>query len=64
MDEERTQVSCNITDVDATPLHRVVGLVRTLASRRGVAVAGCELIGLIPRAALQELAAHELGIDG
>jgi glutamate formiminotransferase len=63
VDDDLTQVSCNITDVDATPLHRVVGLVRTLAARRGVGVAGCELIGLIPRGALEELAAYELGID-
>jgi len=63
LDDERTQVSCNITDANATPLHRVVGLVRTLAARHGVGVAGCELIGLIPRAALQVLAEHELGVS-
>ena len=63
LDDERTQVSCNITDASATPLHRVVGLVRALAARHGVAVAGCELIGLVPRAALQTLAEYELGIN-
>ncbi|MBC5810461.1 MAG: glutamate formimidoyltransferase [Candidatus Eremiobacteraeota bacterium] len=56
-----TQISCNITDVHATPLHRVVGLIRTHAARYGVGIEGCELIGLIPRAALNSLAAHELG---
>jgi glutamate formiminotransferase len=59
----RVQVSCNLTDVTATPLHRVVGLIRTMAARRGVAVEGCELIGLLPRRALLDLAAHELGIE-
>jgi glutamate formiminotransferase len=59
----RVQVSCNLTEPDATPLHRVVALVRAAAERRGVAVAGCEFIGLVPRRVLQVLAAHELGID-
>jgi glutamate formiminotransferase len=57
----RVQVSFNLTDVAATPLHRVVGLVRAMAGRRGVAVEGCELIGLLPRRALLDLAAHEFG---
>ena len=52
----RVQVSCNITDVAATPLDRVVELVRVLAARAGVAVSGTELIGLLPRAALEDLA--------
>jgi glutamate formiminotransferase len=59
----RVQVSFNLTDVAATPLHRVVGLVRAMAERRGVAVEGCELIGLLPRRALLDLAAHEFGDD-
>jgi glutamate formiminotransferase len=58
----RVQVSCNITDVAATPLHRVVGLIRAMAARRGIGVEGCELIGLVPRRALLDLAAHELGL--
>jgi glutamate formiminotransferase len=57
----RVQVSFNLTDVAATPLHRIVGLVRAMAARRGVGVEGCELIGLLPRRALLDLAAHEFG---
>jgi glutamate formiminotransferase len=32
-----------------------------MAARRGVGVEGCELIGLLPRRALLDLAAHEFG---
>ncbi len=54
----RVQVSCNVADVGATPLDRVVGLVRALAAREGSGVAGCELIGLVPRAALAAVVAR------
>lgn len=57
------QVSCNITDIIATPLYRVVGAVRALAARSGVTVARTELIGLVPRAALARVAEHALGVE-
>ena len=57
------QVSCNVTDVAAVPLYRLVGLVRTLAARAGAAVERTELIGLVPRSALAALAAHALGVE-
>ncbi len=60
LDGGRTQISCNFTDIAAVPLHRVVELVRRIAARHGVAVAGCETIGLLPREALLALAAHTL----
>jgi glutamate formiminotransferase len=60
----RVQVSCNLTDPRATPLHRVVGAIRTLAARRGVATVGTELIGLVPRAVLEDVVAHALDFDG
>jgi glutamate formiminotransferase len=59
----RVQISCNITDVDAVPLHRVVGLVRRIAARDGARVDGCELIGLVPRRALAALTAHALDFE-
>jgi len=59
----RVQVSCNLTDVAATPLHRVVGVIRAMAARRGVALEGCELIGLLPRRALLDLAGAVFGTD-
>ena len=59
----RVQVSCNLTDPGAVPLHRVYGFVRRRAARRGLAVESSETIGLVPRAALQALAAHALDVD-
>ena len=57
----RVQVSFNITDVRATPLYLVTELVRILAAARGVGVAGSELIGLVPEAAITETAAYYRG---
>jgi glutamate formiminotransferase len=61
LDDARVQISCNVTDVKATPLHRIVALVRAQAARAGVEVERCELIGLLPRTALEAVVAHELG---
>lgn len=50
------QVSINLTDFEQTPLHLVFETVRREAERYGVSVAGSEIVGLIPREAI-ELAA-------
>lgn len=50
------QVSINLTDFEQTPLHLVFETVRREAERYGAAVAGSEIVGLIPRKAI-ELAA-------
>jgi len=63
LEDGRVQVSCNVTDPDAVSLDLVYDLVKTLAARRGVAVARSELIGLVPRAALARIAANAFGID-
>jgi glutamate formiminotransferase len=47
------QVSMNLTDFERTPVHEVFAAVRDQAARRGVGIAGSELIGLIPRRALE-----------
>jgi glutamate formiminotransferase len=47
------QVSMNLTDFEQTPMHRVFEAVRTEAQRYGVEVAGSEIVGLIPRKALE-----------
>jgi len=44
----RVQVSINVIDVDAAPLHEVVERVRSEAGRFGVEVSGGELVGLVP----------------
>lgn len=59
----RVQISCNVTDVDAVPLHRIAGLVRRIAARSGARVDGCELIGLVPRRALSVLVEHALDFE-
>lgn len=57
-DAGAVQVSFNITDVEATPIYRVVELVRALAAESGITVVRSELIGLVPRTALQATAAY------
>jgi len=54
------QVSMNLTDFEQTPLHEVFDAVEREAAARGVAIAGSEIIGLVPNKALQDAAAHYL----
>ncbi len=58
---DAVQVSLNITEVRATPLHRVFELVRALARERGVEVARGELIGCVPLEAVAAAARYYLG---
>ena len=60
--ENRVQVSLNVTDYRATPLHRVVETIRRLAAERDIEVVRGELIGLLPRAAVESAAAYYLGV--
>jgi glutamate formiminotransferase len=57
------QVSMNLTDFEATPVHRVFECVRSEAARYGVAVAGSEIIGLIPKKALEMTADFYLRVE-
>jgi glutamate formiminotransferase len=56
----RAQVSMNVIDVAATPLHRVVREVERLAAEQGVAVAAGELVGLMPASVAVPAAAGAL----
>ncbi len=47
------QVSINLTDFEVTPLHRVFEMVKREAERRGCSVVGSEIIGLVPRRAME-----------
>jgi len=49
----RAQVSMNITDFRATPIHTVYTAVKTAASKVGVEMEAMELIGLVPEAAVE-----------
>jgi glutamate formiminotransferase / 5-formyltetrahydrofolate cyclo-ligase len=57
------QVSMNMTDYNKTALYRVFELIKIEARRYGVAVAGSEIVGLVPMGALAETAAYYMGIE-
>lgn len=61
--ENLVQVSLNVTDYRATPLYRIVELIRELASQAGVTVLRSELIGCLPYAAVEESARYYLGVS-
>ncbi len=54
------QVSMNLTDFEQTPVHRVFETVRTEAARYGASIVGSEIVGLIPKKALEMAADHFL----
>jgi glutamate formiminotransferase len=60
----RAQVSMNVEDYEASPLHDVVQRVEEEARARGVEIAGAELVGLIPAGAAAAAAGAILRIDG
>ncbi|MFY9723938.1 MAG: glutamate formimidoyltransferase [Bryobacteraceae bacterium] len=54
------QVSINLTDFEQTPLHLVFETVRREAERYGVPVVGSEIVGLVPRKAIEMAAEYFL----
>lgn len=54
------QVSMNITDMSATPLHVAFEEVSRAAAARGVRVTGTEIVGLVPKRALIDAGRHFL----
>ncbi len=54
------QVSMNLTDFEQTPVHRVFETVRTEAERYGASIVGSEIVGLIPKKALEMAAEYFL----
>jgi glutamate formiminotransferase len=61
-DKGLVQVSMNLVHYDRTPIARVLEAVRAEAARYGVAIAGTELIGPVPLAALEDAARYYLGL--
>lgn len=57
------QVSINLTDFEQTPMHRVFEMVRGEAEGHGCAIVGSEIVGLIPRKALEMAAAFYLQFE-
>ena len=57
------QVSMNLTDFDETPIHRVFEFVKREAARYGVIPVSSEIVGLIPKRALEQAAEWFLQIE-
>lgn len=57
------QVSINMTDFTRTALYRVFETVKFEAKRWGVTIAGSEIVGLVPMAAIVDIAEYYLGLE-
>src|SRR5271170_1831694 len=57
------QVSMNLTDFEQTPVHRVFEMVRREAARYGVVPLSSEIVGLIPKKALEQAAEWFLQVE-
>lgn len=61
-DKGIVQVSMNLTNYQKTPIHRAVELIKAEAARYGVTVKECELVGMVPVEALEEVVSYYLQI--
>jgi formiminotetrahydrofolate cyclodeaminase len=57
------QVSMNLTDFEQTPIHRVFETVKREAARYGVLAVSSEIVGLIPKKALEQAAEWFLQVE-
>jgi glutamate formiminotransferase / formiminotetrahydrofolate cyclodeaminase len=57
------QVSINLTDFEQTPMHRVYEMVKREAARYGVIPVGSEIVGLIPKKAIEMTADYFLQVE-
>jgi glutamate formiminotransferase / formiminotetrahydrofolate cyclodeaminase len=57
------QVSMNLTDFEQTPIHRVFEMVKREAARYGVMPVASEIVGLIPKKALEDAAEWFLQVE-
>ncbi|MBI3405229.1 MAG: glutamate formimidoyltransferase [Acidobacteria bacterium] len=57
------QVSINMTDFEQTPLHRAFEMVKREAARYGVMPVGSEIVGLIPKRAIELTADFYLQLE-
>lgn len=63
-DKGIVQVSMNLLNYHKTPIHRALELIKAEAARYGVLVKGCELLGMVPIEALEEVISYYLQIPG
>jgi glutamate formiminotransferase/formiminotetrahydrofolate cyclodeaminase len=59
----QAQVSMNLVNYESTPIHRAFEMVKREAERYGVAIAGSEIVGLVPQAALNASSEFYLQIE-
>jgi glutamate formiminotransferase/formiminotetrahydrofolate cyclodeaminase len=59
----QAQVSMNLTDFEQTPVHRVFEAVKREAARHGVLPTSSEIVGLIPKKALEQAAEWFLQVE-
>ena len=59
----QAQVSMNLTDFEQTPIHRVFETVKREAARYGVVPVSSEIVGLIPKKALEDAAEWFLQVE-
>src|SRR5437867_4719921 len=59
----QAQVSMNLTDFEQTPTHRAFEMVRAEAARYGASPTSSEIVGLIPKKALEQAAEWFLQIE-
>ncbi len=59
----QAQVSMNLTDFEQTPVHRVFEMVKREGARYGVMPVASEIVGLIPKKALEEAAEWFLQVE-
>jgi len=59
----QAQVSMNLTDFEQTPVHRVFEMVKREAARYGVIPVSSEIVGLIPKKALEAAAEWFLQVE-
>jgi len=57
------QVSINMTDFEQTPLHRAFEMVKREAERYGCAIVGSEIVGLVPKKAIELTADFYLQLE-
>ena len=57
------QVSINLTDFEQTPMHRVYEMVKREAQRYGVMPVGSEIVGLVPKKAIEMAADYFLQLE-
>jgi glutamate formiminotransferase/formiminotetrahydrofolate cyclodeaminase len=57
------QVSINLTDFEQTPLHRVFEMVKREAEHYGCTIIGSEIVGLLPRKAIELTAEFYLQLE-